>query len=105
MRPFFGPPPRGPLARPRSDTLARTRPVPALYRLLDRDEPRAQGALARDDKLAALEAALMAADEPLTPRRLASVAGLADATEARRLVHQLQALLEQDGSAFQVEEI
>src|SRR5262249_51647823 len=38
----------------------------------------------------------------LTPRRLASVARLADAAEARRLVRRLQALYRGDGSAFQV---
>ena len=47
----------------------------------------------------------MAADEPLTPRRLAAVAGLADAAEARRLVLRLRALYDQDGTAFQVEEL
>src|SRR5262249_15704451 len=40
----------------------------------------------------------------LTPRRLASVARLADAAEARRLVRRLQALYRRDGSAFQVDE-
>jgi segregation and condensation protein B len=55
--------------------------------------------------VAAVEAALIAADEPLTPRRLTTVAGLADPTEARRLVTRLQTLYEQDGSAFQVEEL
>src|SRR5262249_14495510 len=52
-----------------------------------------------------VEAALFAADEPLMPRKLATVAELADATEARRLVEKLKAFYEQDGTAFQVEEI
>ncbi len=47
----------------------------------------------------------MAADEPLTLRRLATVAGLADPTAARRLVQHLQTLYDQDGTAFQVEEL
>ena len=59
----------------------------------------------RDARLARLEAALMLADEPLAARRLADVAGLADAAEARSLVERLRALYDADGSAFQVEEI
>lgn len=59
----------------------------------------------RDRPLAWLEAALMIADEPLPARRLADVAGLADAAEARTLIERLKALYDADGSAFQVEEI
>jgi segregation and condensation protein B len=59
----------------------------------------------RDPKLARLEAALLIADEPLAPRRLADVAGLADAAEARRLIDRLRELHDADGSAFRVEEI
>jgi segregation and condensation protein B len=55
--------------------------------------------------LALVEAALLAADEPLTPRRLASVTSLEDPARARRLVHQLQSLYEEEGSAFQVHEL
>jgi segregation and condensation protein B len=55
--------------------------------------------------VALVEAALLAADEPLSARKLATAAGLADAAEARRLVQQLQALYQADGTAFQVEEI
>jgi len=65
----------------------------------------ATGPLGRDARLALIEAALVAADEPLSARRLAAVAALDDATEARRLVRKLQALYEQEGSAFQVEEL
>jgi segregation and condensation protein B len=60
---------------------------------------------ARDGKLARVEAALLMADEPLPARRLAEVAGLADAAEARAAVARLSALFDADGSAFQVEEI
>ena len=60
---------------------------------------------ARDAKLARLEAVLLLADEPLPARRLADVAGLADAAEARLLVDRLRELYDADGSAFQVEEI
>jgi segregation and condensation protein B len=77
-----------------------------LLRLLADDVLRGgEGLLARDAPLAWVEAALFAADDPLPARRLASVAGLDDAVEARRLVQRLQALYERDGSAFQVEEL
>jgi segregation and condensation protein B len=61
--------------------------------------------LARDPKLARVEAALMAADEPLSARRLADACGLADAAEAKSLVARLRQLLDADGSAFGVEEL
>ena len=81
--------------------------MPAVYRLLRDDaEPVGQGGeLGRDAKLAAVEAALFAADEPLNARRLATAAALADGAEARRLVRKLQALYDKDGSAFQIEEL
>ena len=60
---------------------------------------------ARDGKLARVEAALLIADEPLAVRKLAEVAGLADAAEARACIERLQALYDADGCAFQVEEI
>ena len=87
--------------------LPRDHRLPAVYRVLDRErsEATADAALGRDLRLATVEAALMAADEPLTPRRLATVAGLADAAEARRLVEKLRALYDRDGTAFQVEEL
>jgi segregation and condensation protein B len=98
---------RGVAAWPARDRLPRNRGVPALYRVLrpGEPEPAGQGELARDGRLALVEAALLAADEPLSPRRLAGVAGLADAGEARRLVRRLHALYDQDGTAFQVEEL
>lgn len=83
------------------------RRLPAVYRMLASqtgdDVP--QGELARDGPLATVEAALLAADEPLTAKRLAAAADLADAAEARRLVSRLRALYEADGTAFQVEEV
>ncbi len=79
---------------------------PALYRLVLEERPGgAVGELARDARLAVIEAALLAADEPLTLRRLAAAAGLLDNAEVRRLVERLQALYQSDGSAFQVEEL
>ena len=60
---------------------------------------------ARDGKLARVEAALLFADEPLTVRKLADVAGLADAAEGRTFITRLRELYDADGTAFQVEEI
>jgi segregation and condensation protein B len=59
----------------------------------------------RDDAMAAVEGVLFAADEPLNARRLAVLTGLRDATETRRALRRLQARLQADGSAFQVEEL
>jgi segregation and condensation protein B len=79
---------------------------PALHRFFLEDREQAGvGELARDARLGLVEAALLAADEPLTLRRLAAAAGLIDSSEVRRLVQSLQALYEQDGTAFQVEEL
>jgi segregation and condensation protein B len=61
--------------------------------------------LARDATLAGIEAILLLADEPLPLRKLAAVAGLPDAPAARRAIRKLQTLLENDGSAFQIEEV
>lgn len=61
--------------------------------------------LARSPELARIEAALFASDEPLTPRKLATVAGMPEISEVRSLVAQLAALYEAEGSAFTVEEI
>jgi segregation and condensation protein B len=68
-------------------------------------EPVSRVPHARDGKLARVEAALVIADEPLPVRKLAEVAGLADAGEARACLERLQQLYDADGSAFQVEEI
>jgi len=59
----------------------------------------------RDASLAALEAAFLLADEPLTAKRLAEVVGLDDAVAAGQLVHRLRDLLDRDGSAFGVAEL
>src|SRR6516162_3438408 len=64
---------RGPLSRPGRESLPFNRGLPLAYRYLReaRAEPAVEGPLGRDPRLAAVEAALFAADEPLTPRRLA----------------------------------
>src|SRR5262245_12485499 len=56
--------------------------------------PRQGGALWRGPELAAVEAALFLADEPLPPRKLAALAGPPDAASVRRLVERLGELLE-----------
>jgi len=100
------PRPRFP-AKAASKQLPQNRRLPLVYRLLpgDEREPVAQGEQARDHKLALVEAALFAADEPLTLKRLAAIAGLGAGNEARRLVRKLQSLYDKDGTAFQVEEL
>jgi len=99
-------PPRGPLARRRTDRLPPNRRLPAVYRFGgDASELAGKGELARDMQMSLVEAALVAADEPLTTRHLIAAAGLPDAATARRLIRKLQSLYEQDGTAFQVEEL
>jgi segregation and condensation protein B len=68
-------------------------------------EPAVLDPRAREPKLARLEAVLLLADEPLPARRLAEVAGLTDAGEARRLIDRLKGLLDLDQAAFQIEEL
>jgi segregation and condensation protein B len=59
----------------------------------------------RSPKAARLEAALFVADGPLTTRRLAQVATLADAAEARALIDALNAAYDADASPFRVERV
>ena len=103
----FGTVARGPQTRPGREVLPYNRGLPLVYRYHPdlSVESAGQGLPARDGLLAQVEAVLFVADEPLTARRLASAAGLADAGEARRRVRQLQTLYEQEGTAFQVEEL
>src|SRR5438105_278127 len=105
--PMFGSMTRALLFRSRRDQLPQDRRLPLVYRVLRESggEPAVQGELARDTALALVEAALLAADEPLTPRRLATVAGLADATEARRLVRKLQTFYDKDDCDFNVAQL
>jgi segregation and condensation protein B len=104
---MFGKIARGPLARRNSRRYPPNHRQSALYRLgWEADaELAGTGELARDRRLAVVEATLMAADEPLQARRLAVIAGLKDGTEARRLVRKLQRLYDDDRTAFQVEEL
>jgi segregation and condensation protein B len=96
----------GPAARRLGHERPTDRRLPeALHPPREIDELPARGELAREPALARLEAALLIADEPLSARRLAQIAGLPAATEARRLLRRLESLYAQDGSAFQVEEL
>ena len=63
------------------------------------------GEHSRDVILATVEAALFLADEPVAARKLATLAGLDDAAQAKAQVARLQALYAAEGSAFEVEEI
>jgi segregation and condensation protein B len=107
MHSHFARPLRGPELRRRPECLPGNHRLPALYRQpsVRSADTAPQGELAREPPLALVEAALFAADEPLTARKLAQAAGLADGAEARRLVKKLQTLLDRDRTAFQVEEV
>jgi segregation and condensation protein B len=65
----------------------------------------AAGQGVRSEKLARLEAALFVADGPLSTRKLSQFALLADTTEVRELIDELNRAYEQDGSAFSVERV
>lgn len=59
----------------------------------------------RSLKMARLEAVLFVSEEPLTTRRLAQLATLADATEAEALIERLNVALDASGSAFRAERV
>jgi segregation and condensation protein B len=86
-----------------------TRPAPRRRRSSGRkpaaSTPIQPGHHPRSDELARLEAALYVAREPLSTRRLAKLARLADGTRARSLLRELKRLHESSGSAFRVEQI
>jgi segregation and condensation protein B len=52
-----------------------------------------------------LEAVLFLTREPVSSRKLAQFAGLADGTEARTLIRRLNRLYDLEGSAFRAEEV
>lgn len=62
-------------------------------------------ALGRDKILARVEAVLFLAKEPLSSRKLAQLARLADGTEGRTLVRRLNRLYDLGGSPFRVDEV
>jgi segregation and condensation protein B len=97
---------RGPAARRRTDRFSPNARLPLAYRLVgERPSPVPADPHARDARLARLEAVLFLADEPLTARKIANAAALADTNEARRLLARLRDLYDADATAFQVEEI
>ncbi len=57
----------------------------------------------RDRKAARVEAVLFVSESAVSPKRLAQLATLADTTEAVRVVDQLNAAYDRDGSAFRIE--
>src|SRR5262249_35725139 len=59
----------------------------------------------RTAKLARLEAVLLVADAALSPRRLAQLATLADATEARTLIGRLNAAYDAAAAPYRVERV
>ncbi|MBS0266516.1 MAG: SMC-Scp complex subunit ScpB [Planctomycetes bacterium] len=69
------------------------------------DAPTLAVACRRTPKMARAEAVLLVADAPLSPRRLAQLATLADATEARTQINRLNAAYEQAGTPFRVERV
>lgn len=56
------------------------------------------------DKLAAVEAVLFLSPEGISSRKMAKLAGLADATEARTLLRKLNQDLDESGRSYRVEE-
>ena len=97
----------GPLARRPTDRLPRDTRQPLIHRLFDggASEPASSDPLMRDAPLAQVEAALLIADEPLPIRKLVQATGITDAAVVRGLLQRLGELYDQDGTAFQVEEL
>jgi segregation and condensation protein B len=65
----------------------------------------AAGPPPRDEDSARLEAVLLLCREPVSSRKLAQLAALADGTKARTLVRTLNRRYDTEGSAFRVEEV
>lgn len=78
--------------------------LPAAARLATgiRANPPSEDLLARDDKLARLEALLFLADEPLPAKLLCRAAGLRDVREVEQLLEQYRSLLKEDHAPIQV---
>jgi segregation and condensation protein B len=64
-----------------------------------------EGLLRRTPKMARLEAVLFVAEGAVSTRRLAQLATLAEASEARELIDPLNASYDQSGSAFRIERV
>lgn len=61
--------------------------------------------LSQEDRLQRVEAVLLLSREPQSSRKVAQLAGLADATEARTLIRLLNQRYDQSSRAFRVEEV
>ena len=57
----------------------------------------------RDRKAVRVEAVLFVSETAVSPKRLAQLATLADSTEAARIVNELNAAYDRDGSSFRIE--
>lgn len=95
------------LAPSPSAHMPRNHRLPLIHRLQGDSADAGDSAdpLARDPALALVEAALLIADEPLPLRKLVQITGMADAAAVRRCLTKLQGLYDQDGSAFELEEL
>jgi len=69
------------------------------------DEPNEDNSQLLEEKLAQLETVLFLAREPLSTRKLAKLAKLADGTEARTLLKQLSRRYDQRASAMQIVDV
>lgn len=79
--------------------LTRTEPGEFLEAVLD------DGLLKRSPKMARLEAVLFVAEGAVSTRRLAQLATLAEAGEARELIDLLNTSYDESGSAFRIERV
>ena len=96
---------RGPAGRRLSTARPGNHRRVPIYDSAPADEPTSADPLARDAKLARLEAVLFLADEPVPAKRLAEAAALADAAEVHRLAKRLREFYETDRSPFQIADI
>ena len=69
------------------------------------DDRQTKRNLIRPAAVARVEAVLIVADGPLTPRRIAQHAMLPDAADAKRAIDWLNAAYDRDGTAFRIERI
>jgi segregation and condensation protein B len=92
------------LARPWWPTSACPGVVAPRLKLAELQEPpETKGG--RDERMRRLEAVLLLTREPLSSRKVAQYANLADGTEARTLIRRLNELYDAAGRAFRVEEV
>jgi segregation and condensation protein B len=99
--PRYGPDRRRPLSERPGNFVA-----PHLHRqFLISDDSGPSDPQGRDRTLARVEAALLYADEPISPRRLAEVAGLPGVGEAARQIARLRQLYDSGESSFTVADV